>query len=591
MLLGVEVNPIDHSSDNDSEASESSTCTSSPPSKRFGLPVPSTSKTILPEQEEPTESSTTFDDLHSSGIISESVDGTSFEVSVSEIHADADPNPEPNTTNQESSSVDPATTATTDSNSDALKSPPPTSIIAPNTKDSNHPKIKHSVGFEPFSTLYVFNDNDDSEEDDYDVRNAWYSVQDLKSFRADAFLTVNWMVMKGVDNSSTGPNEPPKEEPRSPRTLRDHRYYHKRYSCESQKEQKKVHEATETGYEFCERGVECRTPLGRMAKNKRRLDAMRVVLLYQQMQRQHRRERRRELRRQKQQQNRSEQAMNNKKLLTSCIRTPAADPEAVRQIEANIDAEALANVYGTYCEDSLFEAFVMGQSDASAVGMPSVEADLLQDDTDESSSSSETGQEASLQGHPLGQTSPTASYFQKNEVVNCPSLCDEDEDDDDEFMDNLISLSFVEHSDDNENDSDSSVSDEEESLSPDPSGPVFESQRTEGSLIRGTADDNDSFGSDSSVSLADLFFEEHKRNSLQEQASESEFEVELIEGNDEQPHKIYCSSERPSSTDQLTNNVRRNSWSHRESLSKKSPRELQRSSLEGIFSAAAFWRR
>jgi hypothetical protein len=601
LLLGVGNNSIDNSSDNDSDASERTTCTTTPPSKQLELPVPPTSKTILPEPEElmqPALAANTAntdahdDDAKDSQDIGESEDGTSFEVSISGIHADSN-----NDSNNNQASTDDVTT------SNALV-PPPTLVTKSKVKD-RHPKTKRSVGFEAYSTLYVFNDDSDGEEERYDVRNTWYSVQDLKSFRADAFLTVNWIVVKGID-PSCGTEEQPhdsKSQNQLPHKS-EYSYYSKKYGIDRNKEVEKINAATKKGYEFCERGVECRTPLGRIAKNKRRLDALRVVLLYQQMQRQHRRERRRELRRQKQRQNRS----NETKIPQSCIRHPTTpDPEAARRIEANIDAEALANVYGTYCEESLSMAFAMGQADATFAGTSTAEY-VADDDTDDASSSV-TGQEAPLLVHPCESsckelspasndlTSTTLSapnHFTKSEIVNCPSLCDKDDDDDDDdedFMDNLITLSFVDHSDDDESDEDSSIS-SEGSLSLDPTGTIFDSRRSshsEGSLIRGTADDNDSFGSDFSVSLGAMYFEQNKRNS-QLELSESEIEVELIEGNDEYPHKISCYSERPSSTNHLhrKNLLRRNSWAHQDQKSKSGLSSLE---FGGLLSAAAFWRR
>lgn len=601
LLFGVGNNSIDNSSDNESDTSERTTCNSSPPSKQPELLVPPTSETIPANDANAAAAAANDDDAKGSEEVGESEDGTAFEVSISGIHADST-----NDSNNNQAPADHATTTTTttNENSNALvppPTPPPTLVTDSKTKDSP-PKTKHSVVFDPFSTLYVFNDDSDGEEEKYNIRNAWYSAQDLKSFRADAFLTVNWIVMKGVDPSSSTGNASPEEQPRKSNGQHNQRphkseysWYSKKYGYGRKKKVEKINDATLKGYEFCERGVECRTPLGRIAKSKRRQDALRVVLLYQQMQRRDRRERRRDLRRQKQQeqQNRSDR---NKNTQLSCIRyrkTP--DPEAVLRNEANIDAEALAMVYGNYCEESLSEAFAMGQADASFAGISTAASYLTDYDTDDTSSP-ETGKEASLLDHPcdssceeLSQASKdftraqsAPNHFTKGEIVNCPSLCDDD--DDEEFMDKLVTLSFADHSDDDESD--------EESLVLDHSATIFDSKRSqsEDSLIRGTADDNDSFGSDSSLSLGGIFFEQNKGNSSQqEQASESEIEVELLEGDDDHPHKVSCYSERPSSTKHHRRSnplVRRNSWSHEDQ--KSGPSSLE---FGGLFSVAAFWRR
>ena len=103
------------------------------------------------------------------------------------------------------------------------------------------------------------------------------------------------MVMKGINPIASIKAAP------APKNNENYCYYSDKYGYDRQRELQTI--APRKGqFEFCERGIECRTPLGRVIKNKRRLDAMRVVMLYQQMQKQHRRERRREQRRQKQNQ-------------------------------------------------------------------------------------------------------------------------------------------------------------------------------------------------------------------------------------------------------------------------------------------------
>ncbi len=349
---------------------------------------------------------------------------------------------------------------------------------------------KKSVGFERLSTLYVFEDNGSGQDEEglYDINNAWYSINELKAFRADAFLTVNWLVMKSINPK----NRKLLEELQLQNSCSSFRsqgrggnetnnYYSNKFGYDRQKEIQII--AEESNYEFCKRGVECRTPMGRYKKNKRRMDAMRVVMLYQQMQKQHRRELKRQERRQQQRQYHSSFPRRT-------IQRHTSDPEALRRIEADVDTNALSNIYSAYCKDSAAEALARGQTDAIAVGMPTT---------------NETREEQ------------ITTIDQKPKEVDCPSITNEE----DEFMDRLISLSFC--SDDNE------AEQEEESTT---------SYVSEGSLL-----------------LEDL-----AQHDEDPQEVSGVVEVELVEGNEENPHRIYCSEVAPT----VSNNkkAQNKSWSH-----------------------------
>jgi hypothetical protein len=441
----------------------------------------------------------------------------------------------------------------------AAPAPAPADTKAEGEKET---KKKRSIGFEPLSTLYVFDDNASGKEDKdyYDIDNTWYSSRELKSFRADAFLTVNWMVMKGIIPITTKAAQSSSENNINNRTNENYCYYSNKYGYDRQREIQTI--ARKGQFEFCERGIECRTPLGRVLKNKRRLDAMRVVMLYQQMQKQHRRERRREQRRQKQNQYSEGDNVSNhsKKSKNNTIRRHTPDPEAVRKIEADIDADALANVYGSYCKESTSEAFIMGRADASAAGIPSSSTTTI------TTTTASSGQEATLLAHPYDRTTtdkgPTITTssrnYQNNNTVKfeCPSLCDED--DDELLMDKLVSLSFVHHDEDDESDND----DDEECSTTSSSPP----------------NDDISWTSDTSLSLKDLAEsnindERLNSNSNQQQHPVVEVEVELIEGNDDQPHRIiYCSDDSgyvgtsvsQQRQQQQQHHFRQKSWSHPE---------------------------
>ena len=257
---------------------------------------------------------------------------------------------------------------------------------------------KKSVGFESLSTLYIFDDDASGKKEKgfYDIDRTWYSSQELKSFRADAFLTVKWMVMKNINPR----NKQVLNDLQSGSSSRRHSKSKntKKYGYDRQMEIQTISE--DANYEFCERGIECRTPLGRFVKNKHRVDAMRVVMLYQQMLKQHRRDRRREARRQQQKQ------YHDSPMTIQCHKP---DPEALRRIEADIDADALSSVYGLYCKDSSSEALARGQADAISVGMPTA-----------------------------SKTQQKRATKEKTRTLECPSLCDEEN----VFIDNLITSSL-----------------------------------------------------------------------------------------------------------------------------------------------------
>ena len=468
-------------------------------------------------------------------------------------------------------------------------------------------KPKGSVKFTELSTLYVFQD-----EYKYNARDTWYSSHDLKAFRADAFLTVNWMVTKsiteeddavseqqqqqqqeqpedelqascniGENNNSSGDSDSDENNEDDPY---NYCYYSNKYGYDRQKELKRIarrhrHQLLTMGdYEFCPRGVECRTPMGRFVKNKRRLDAMRVVLLYQQMQKQHRRERKRAMRRKQQAQHnrRRESADDLRGVLRHDRhhhhRHPAAnhssaDPEAVRRIEADIDAMSLASVYGSYCEESAFEALERGRADASEAGMPRSSAPIADDAaaSDNSITVTKAAVSAPRQQHQRPRSQPKTGET----LVECPSLCDEeDEDEEDEFMDNLVSLSFVEREDDDDDDDDE-----------------YDDRSNASSSTGGSE-------SETSISLADLLFgphdtegDGHCQRSSEQQVENSEVEIEFVEDDAERPHRIYWSSdpvhsvnadnEKANSSSNNNNNngdavhhralkrpSRSNSWSH-----------------------------
>eukprot|EP00531_Pseudo-nitzschia_arenysensis_P001783 CAMPEP_0116126768 /NCGR_PEP_ID=MMETSP0329-20121206/6500_1 /TAXON_ID=697910 /ORGANISM="Pseudo-nitzschia arenysensis, Strain B593" /LENGTH=534 /DNA_ID=CAMNT_0003620857 /DNA_START=244 /DNA_END=1845 /DNA_ORIENTATION=+ len=473
------VSPCNDYLDSDSDVSETSTFTNSPvschsipkPSNNTAseeppIPSPETEKTIEP-QDEANKNNNDVSSISSTDITSVDSDSSNDSSCLEEGASDV-------------------ACATAKMEEDTLNS---------------SAKFKKSVGFTAMSTLYVF------EEEDYDVNKTWYSSHKLRAFRADSFLTVNWMVMKNMDpqEKELVMEELQKDSNHSKNNNPSYCYYSNKYGYDRQKEIQSI--AEDANYEFCERGVECRTPVGRYKKNKRRIDAMRVVMLYQHMQRQHRRERKREERRQQQLQYQQEGKPK------TILRRHTASLEARRRVEADVDADALSNVYGTYCKESASLALAQGQSDAIAAGMPPTPICTLE----ESKSMEEKEQQAGLK----------KEVDKKNPLLKCPSLCDDDDDDEeeDEFMDKLISLSFV--SQDNDADDEDSENDSDEH----------------------------------SLSLDDLAVDSD--SVMEPEEVSGVVEVELIEDEEKQQHSHRISYEEFSPKPR---NYRRKSWSSSNSL-------------------------
>mmetsp|Transcript_20105 Transcript_20105/g.50010 ORF Transcript_20105/g.50010 Transcript_20105/m.50010 type:complete len:524 (+) Transcript_20105:324-1895(+) len=391
------------------------------------------------------------------------------------------------------------------------------------TLHSSTAKIKKSVGFESLSTLYVFDDEANEEKGFYDVGKTWYSAQDLRAFRADAFLTVNWLVMKNVTPQNKQLMDELNKD--SNNGNESYNFYSNKYGYDREKEMQSI--AEEATYDFCERGVECRTPLGRYKKNKRRIDAMRVVMLYQHMQRQHRRERKREERRKQQLQYQDANPNRPKTIL----RRHTASIEDRKRAEADNDADALSNVYGSYCKDSASEALARGQTDAIAAGMPPASISAI------------------IESHSLElqeEEEAKNDVGKKKTLLKCPSLTDkaEDADEEDAWMDKLVSLSFNSSQENNADDEDSQ---------------------------------NDSLSSDLSLSLDDLT---QDGKLVETEEVSGIIEVELIEDDEKQEHshRIHCSEVFPE------NKFRRQSWSSARSL----PDAAQLAKLEARPTSVSF---
>jgi len=586
----------------DSKASGTSTCSSSSPTSRKQhmltpkLPEQEPQDTQHPEPSTPVCQEFGEGDTDSISSATDHAHKNSKETETTSEDARTIPkvthpeNDESISSNSNSNNTDIITSAAIDGNPPAANPK-----VEKEIKDTTSKTKKKSIGFEPISTMYVFEDDDSGkgEEGYYNVDNTWYSSQDLKAFRADVFITINWMIMKGIDPSTIVDNkrarpQPPQKQQHKHKQLKglmcsssssqqqdnnkcDYNYYSNKYSSDRHKEINAI--AQKANYEFCERGVECRTPLRRLIKNKRRVDAMRVVMLYQQMQKQHRRQRRREQRRQQDSLPRVDKPF-------PVIRRHRPDPEALRKIEADIDVNALANVYGSYCKESSSEAFGRGIADALEAGIPVSLPPLPSTNTSTATQLPLSEQEVTRLVHPydltrihtrihtrkckgstttttaVATTIPPAKNYQ-NARINCPSLCDE-EDEDDDFMDKLVSLSYVNHDED-----ECEALDDNES--PTLSSVTLSSRCKEG-LPPPKDDDDSSVGSDSSLSLGDLVGID-----IEDEATNYQVEVELIEGNnDEQPHRIYCSNSGSCTTNSPRKAVHRhrggyrtrsNSWS------------------------------
>merc|ERR1712176_350518 len=132
---------------------------------------------------------------------------------------------------------------------------------------------------------------------------------------------------------------------------------------------------------------------------------------------------------------------------------------------------------------------------------------------------------------------------------DCTSLCDEEDD----SMDNLVSLSFVNHDDDSDGSTDT---------------PCVPPPKDDGSI-----------SSDNSLSLEDLSTEDCDEdhdddvglNVLEEIPQDdgddevnSMVEVELVEDDENCPHRIHCSDATPLSQRNRLRRRFRRSWSHPE---------------------------
>lgn len=356
-------------------------------------------------------------------------------------------------------------------------------------------KIKKSVRFTALSTMYVFED-----ENYYDITKTWYSRQDLKSFRADSFLTVNWMVINGIGDEtgvvvgSTGDDA--EQQRAQQKRMQEQEYYSNREDYNRGRELNAA--ARDVDYVFCERGVECRTPMGRMLKNKRRLNAMRVVMMYQQMQKQHRRERRRELRRQQQRQH---QRQYHKMLRSERLRQQEEfqqNLEKSRWIDMDIDADALATVYGSYCKESRSVATLRGQKDAVAAGMsPEQLPPPTNDATAATTITTKLSDTVSVASTMATTTAGAAS------IVDCPSLfvedeCENDCDEDDEVLEKLITLSYIKHEKEDESDT-SNNNNQEQAIE---ASVDYDDEVSVSSSCASSISSSSSFGSTSSFSVA-----------------------------------------------------------------------------------------
>ena len=212
---------------------------------------------------------------------------------------------------------------------------------------------RRSVRFDPKCALHVLDDNVCDQEDGADT---WYSAEDIQKFQADAWMNVNLLV--------TGKNKNNKS---------DH--------CREQ--------------QFCSRGVECRTPLGRVVKEMRRSESMRAVLFYQEVQRGQQR------------------VLMETSSSSSSVFTISNEQ---LQIEQDENANAIARIYASHCKDAAEAALVLGRRDEQeAVGSVAVSP---------SSSSPEEETKSTA-----ADATTTISETQVNTVS---SLLDDDEDDDDD---------------------------------------------------------------------------------------------------------------------------------------------------------------
>jgi hypothetical protein len=308
---------------------------------------------------------------------------------------------------------------------------------------------KKSIRFESFATINYYSFSDDKEEKNgegkqeqvagektpsgkknkvFDTNyNSWYTVKELRSFKADVWITIHWIALNnnGANTTNTGDNNNNKNN--FGKLLKEKKNTNGENILKNKMGSKKYNE-----YIFCSRGIECRTPIGSHLKNKRRLDALNAVIFYQKVQ-------------QEQQhqlllltssssdsslETRSLESSsyiydnNDKEGEDSLLQPQEQEQEQYRgrrltQIEIIEDTNILAKVYSSYCKDSRHEAIHIAQKDAKeVVGYGRLSVAVKSEATKMNKKSGQKMQ-------------PQKKKFV---VVVLPdrSLCDNDDDDDDD---------------------------------------------------------------------------------------------------------------------------------------------------------------
>jgi len=167
--------------------------------------------------------------------------------------------------------------------------------------------------------------------------NTWYTSKELKLFRADIWLTINWMLLNGISGGDSD-DDGDGTIPASATTIINNRHKQSSKGMSLRMlNQKYKH------YPFCSKGIEGRTPIGRLIKQKRRKDAVRTVLSIQ-------------------------KGLRKKQEKQEHAGTKEEDEQQVEQ-RKQADVKALAFVYASHCRESCSSALHLGRDYAKEAAM------------------------------------------------------------------------------------------------------------------------------------------------------------------------------------------------------------------------------
>jgi len=291
------------------------------------------------------------------------------------------------------------------------------------------------------------------EDHQYDAYNSWYTAKELHLFRSDiSFTIINWMILNDGDDSngygsttstststesssinisSTGNNS-------SVITDRKHKLF---TNMITQKDK---------NYTYCVRGIECRTPIEKAIKSRRRKDALHSVFTFQKKNRRRIQQHTaaQVIQRQEHQEQEQHQQCNIKQLSPSSSSSYQQRKERKQIVLNDHDeyVEALAKIYASYCKESCALAMERGKSDSISSSIivdddviaTTITADVVVETKSRTKMKQQMNKEKMLMmnQHPTGvvgpsnnQTVPLHRYYYHS---LCDDMCDDTNNNDDD---------------------------------------------------------------------------------------------------------------------------------------------------------------